>query len=144
MLPLGALLALAFAPFFLWPLAVLIPALLFWLQRKEKSLRRLFLHGWLFGLGYFGCGVYWIYNSLHDFGMAPPVVAAGITVLMAMVCWRCARAYLGRNAIWLLPLLWFGLEWIKGWFGTGMPWLSLGYAHTASPLAGIGPSARNR
>ena len=146
---LGALLALAFAPFFLWPLAILIPAILFWLNRNESSLRRLFTSGWLFGVGYFGCGVYWIYNSLHDFGMAPPLVAGGITALMVvylalapgliLLCWRLAQAYLGKAAIWVLPLLWFGLEWRKGWFGTGMPWLSLGYSQTPSPLAGFAP-----
>ena len=146
---LGALLALAFAPFYLWPLAILIPAALFWLNRNEVSPRRLFLHGWLFGVGYFGCGVYWIYNSLHDFGMAPPLVAGSITALMVfylalspglvLVCWRHARNLIGNVAIWLLPLIWFGLEWIKGWFGTGMPWLSLGYSQTPSPLAGYAP-----
>jgi len=145
----GALLALAFAPFFLWPLAILLPALLFWLQRDEQRWRRLFVNGWLFGLGYFGCGVYWIYNSLHDFGQAPPVVAAGITALLVvylalapgviLVCWRCARNYLDGAAIWLLPPIWFGLEWFKGWFITGMPWLSLGYSQTPSPLAGYAP-----
>ena len=104
----GALLALAFAPFFLWPLAILLPALLFWLHRDEQRWRRLFVNGWLFGLGYFGCGVYWIYNSLHDFGQAPPIVAAGITALLViylaltpglvLVCWRCARKYLNGVA----------------------------------------------
>jgi len=148
-LALGALLALAFAPFFLWPLAILIPAVLFWLNRNETSLRRLFANGWLFGVGYFGCGVYWIYNSLHDFGMAPPIVAGAITALMVvylalapgliLLCWRLAQVYLGKAAIWVLPLLWFGLEWLKGWFGTGMPWLSLGYSQTPSPLAGFAP-----
>jgi len=166
---LGALLALAFAPFFLWPLAILIPAILFWLNRNESSRRRLFTNGailfwlnrnessrrrlftngWLFGVGYFGCGVYWIYNSLHDFGMAPPLVAGAITALMVvylalapgliLLCWRLAQSYLGKAAIWVLPLLWFGLEWLKGWFGTGMPWLSLGYSQTPSPLAGFAP-----
>ena len=146
---LGALLALAFAPFFLWPLAILIPAALFWLNREQHSLRRLFANGWLFGIGYFGFGVYWIYNSLHDFGMASPLVAGSITALMVvylaltpgliLICWRMAQMYLGKSAIWTLPLLWFGLEWVKGWFGTGMPWLSLGYSQTPSPLAGFAP-----
>ena len=145
----GAMLVLAFAPFYLWPLAILAPAGLFWLNRDESSLARLFASGWLFGLGYFGCGVYWIYNSLHDFGMAPPLVAGGITGLMAiylaltpgliLVSWGYAQRLLGSRALWLLPLLWFGLEWFKGWFATGMPWLSLGYSQTPSPLAGFAP-----
>jgi apolipoprotein N-acyltransferase len=146
---LGALLALAFAPYFLWPLAILIPAALFWLNRDTTRLRQLFFNGWLFGVGYFGCGVYWLYYSLHDFGMAPPLVAGGITALMVvylaltpgliLVCWRRAELYLGGAAVWLLPLIWFGLEWFKGWFSTGMPWLSLGYSQTESPLAGFAP-----
>jgi len=140
---------LAFAPFYLWPLAILAPAGLFWLNHDESSLKRLFASGWLFGVGYFGCGVYWIYNSLHDFGMAPPVVAGGITGLLAiylalapalvLVSWGYARRLLGDRGLWLLPLLWFGLEWFKGWFLTGMPWLSLGYSQTPSPLAGFAP-----
>ena len=143
------MLALAFAPFYLWPLAILIPAALFWLNRDTLSLRQLFVNGWLFGIGYFGCGVYWIYNSLHDFGMAPPLVAGGITALLViylaltpgliLVCWRCAERYLGKAGLWSLPFLWFGLEWFKGWFATGMPWLSLGYSQTPSPLAGFAP-----
>ena len=146
---LGAVLVLAFAPFYLWPLAILVPAGLFWLNRDETSLARLFLSGWLFGIGYVGCGVYWIYNSLHDFGMAPPLVAGGITGLMAvylaltpglvLVFWGLAQRLLGNRGIWLLPLLWFGLEWFKGWFATGMPWLSLGYSQTPSPLSGFAP-----
>ncbi len=148
-LVLGALLVLAFAPFHLWPLAILVPACLFWLNRHETSLSRLFSSGWWFGLGYFACGVYWIYNSLHDFGMAPPLVAGGITGLLAvylalapalvLVAWGYAKRLLGDRALWLLPLLWFGLEWFKGWFLTGMPWLSLGYSQTPSPLAGFAP-----
>jgi apolipoprotein N-acyltransferase len=76
-LVLGALLPLAFAPYALWPLAILIPALLLSLVQSSLSLRNIFISGLAFGLGYFGFGVYWIYNSLHDFGMAPPVVAGG-------------------------------------------------------------------
>ena len=126
-----------------------MPALLLWLQSPTLSGRRLFLHGWLFGLGYFGCGVYWIYNSLHDFGMAPPVVAGGLTLVLVMylalapatilLCWHIARARFGAASIWLLPLLWFGVEWLRGWLLTGMPWLSLGYSQTNSPLAGFAP-----
>ena len=146
---LGSALPLAFAPYFLWPLAILLPALLLWLVQHELSLRNLFFTGWAFGIGYFGFGVYWIYNSLHDFGMAPPVVAGSITGLLVLylaltpalilVCWRYSQRRLGNTGLWLLPLFWFAFEWFKGWFLTGMPWLSLGYSQTHSPLAGFAP-----
>ena len=146
---LGALLPLAFAPYSVWPLAILIPALLLSLVQSSPSQRSIFLAGLAFGLGYFGFGVYWIYNSLHDFGMAPPVVAGGITGLLVVVLalfpallfafWHYSRRHFGELSLWLLPLFWFGMEWLKGWFATGLPWLSLGYSQTDSPLAGFAP-----
>ncbi len=146
---LGALLPLAFAPFSLWPLAILIPALLLWLVRDESSARVLFLQGWLFGLGYFGFGVYWVYNSLHVFGQAPPLVASAITALLvvylalapalSLLVWHVARRRFGARSLWLLPLIWFAFEWLRGWFLTGMPWLALGYSQTAAPLGGYAP-----
>ena len=109
----------------------------------------MFVAGWLFGTGYFGFGVYWIYNSLHVFGQAPPVVAGGLTGLLVIYLgiapaitlwlWARLRRRLGANADWLLPPAWFALEWFKGWFLTGMPWLSLGYSQTGSPLSGFAP-----
>ena len=146
---LGSLLPLAFAPFSIWPLAILLPALMLTVIQSRLSARNIFFAGWFFGIGYFGFGVYWIYNSLHDFGMAPPVVAGGITGLLVVILglapalafyfWCHSRRHLGDISLWLLPLFWFGLEWIKGWILTGMPWLSLGYSQTNSPLSGYAP-----
>ncbi len=148
-LVLGSLLPLAFAPYALWPLAILLPALLIFLLQRELSVRQVFVAGWFFGAGYFAFGVYWVYNSLHDFGMAAPPVAAAITALliailalfpaMALACWCLASQRFGNRALWLLPLLWFGFEWLRGWILTGLPWLSLGYSQTDSALAGYAP-----
>jgi len=146
---LGALMPVAFAPLSIWPLGILLPALLILLVDSQGCLRRVFTIGWLFGLGYFGFGVYWLYNSLHDFGNASPPMAAALTALM-IVCislfpamtlasWKIAQRFLGQSSIWLLPLLWFAFEWFKGWFLTGFPWLSLGYSQIGSPLSGIAP-----
>ena len=55
---LGALMPVAFAPLSIWPLGILLPALLILLADSQGSLRRVFTIGWLFGLGYFGFGVY--------------------------------------------------------------------------------------
>ncbi|MCP3687333.1 MAG: apolipoprotein N-acyltransferase, partial [Gammaproteobacteria bacterium] len=146
---LGAILPLAFAPFAIWPIAILVPALLFVSLDKDLPPKRLFLHGWLFGNGYFGVGVYWTYNSLHDFGQAPPLVAFVIAALLvacmavfpalALNAWHLSKHRFGDRAIWLLAVYWFAFEWFRGWFITGMPWLSLGYAFSESPLAGFAP-----
>ena len=145
---LGAVMPLAFAPYSIWPVALISPALLFLLVDREMPMRRLFLHGWLFGNGYFGFGIYWTYNSLHDFGQAPPLVAALIAALLivylaifpacCLCAWQWCKRKFGQPAIWLLPIFWFAFEWLRGWLITGMPWLTIGYAYTESPLSSFG------
>ena len=66
----GALMPLAFAPFSIWPLVLLSPALLIYQLHYIRLPKQAFMLGWVYGLGYFGFGVNWIYNSLHVFG--PP------------------------------------------------------------------------
>ena len=41
----------------------------------------------------------------------------------------------------LFPAAWVGVEWIRGWFFTGFPWLAFGYAHVDSAYAGWAPVA---
>lgn len=39
----------------------------------------------------------------------------------------------------LMPAVWVAIEWLRGTILTGFPWLTLGYAHSDSPLAGYAP-----
>lgn len=39
----------------------------------------------------------------------------------------------------LMPAAWVLVEWLRGMIFTGFPWLTLGYAHSGSPLAGYAP-----
>lgn len=141
---------LAFSPFHFWPVVILSPALLIFQLSLIHHKKHAFALGWFYGLGYFGFGVYWIYNSLHVYGHAPPLVAGGLTGLMivtlslfigaALMLYKLLmRKYQSRWFVWTLPLIWFSMEWLKGWVLTGFPWLSLGYAHINSPLAGYAP-----
>ena len=146
----GASMPLAFAPFSVWPVVILAPAILLWQLQFLSRTRQVFWISWCFGLGYFGFGVYWLYHSLHVYGHAPAFVVGGLTGLMivTLACfvasaiaihWRVVKIRLFPGVLWTLPLIWFAMEWAKGWVLTGFPWLGVGYAHINSPLAGLAP-----
>ncbi len=144
----GLLLPLALAPFDLWPLAVLAPALLL-AAVHGQSPRFALLLGYLHGVGRYGLGVSWIYMSIHVYGPAPPWLAGtlvGLFVLAmaifpALMTWLFSRLKLtGRLAAGVAFCgLWVLFEWLLTWFLTGFPWLFVGYAHLESPLAGYAP-----
>jgi apolipoprotein N-acyltransferase len=151
----GGILPLAFAPFDLFPVAVLAPALLFllWLDIPR---RRALLRGFLFGLGMFGVGVNWVFVSMYEFGGVSLPLSLFLTILLVAFLalfpavlgyllarfFRCAGATADswRLAV-VFPAAWVMFEWIRGWFLTGFPWLNLGYSQLASPLAGLAPLA---
>ncbi|AMN46553.1 apolipoprotein N-acyltransferase [Steroidobacter denitrificans] len=45
----------------------------------------------------------------------------------------------GLHFMLLLPAAWTVLEWFRGWFLSGFPWLALGYTHIDTALAGFAP-----
>ena len=145
----GAVMVLSFSPFGLWPLAVVSLVAAFWLWSGHEP-RRSFWLGWLFGVGLFGAGTYWLYETLVFFGNVPLPLALALMVglvcflalypaLVAMLAARLAPATDWRRELVLLPALWGFSEWFRGWFLTGFPWLSVGYSQTDSPLAGLSP-----
>ncbi len=43
-----------------------------------------------------------------------------------------------KSNFFLIPFIWTFFEWIKGWFFTGFPWLTMGYSQVpSSPLVGF-------
>jgi apolipoprotein N-acyltransferase len=146
----GSVLAFAFAPWGLWPLAVLCPAVLFVLWH-EGPRRRAAWRGWLFGVGMWGAGVYWIYHSLHLFGAAVAPLAGALTVgfilALALIPAILGALVVGpdaerRGAAWFLlvvPGAWVLVEWVRSWLLTGFPWLLLGTSQIDSGLGGYAP-----
>ncbi len=146
----GGALTLAFAPYGLWPLGVLAPALLFLLWLHQRP-RRAWGRGLLFGLGLFGTGTAWVFDAIHG----PGGVGLGLSLLLtallvgllalfpAAAGWAAARLGTrlppGARLALLFPALWTLAEWVRGWFLTGFPWLALGYAQIDAPLAGWAP-----
>ena len=141
----------AYAPFQWRALAVLMPALLMWLW-LEGSPKQAFRLGYCYGLGKFGFGVSWIYNSIYEFGQAPIWLAGALTGLFVLVL-ALFPAFTGlvvnrflaaRARPWIAlvigyPAVWTLFEWLRGWLLTGFPWLLPGQAHVDTPLAGIIP-----
>lgn len=144
----GAVGVLAFAPFGVGPLGVAALAVLFAVWARSSPPRACW-RGWLFGVGLFGGGVYWVYFSMHVHGHLPVAVAAvftGIFALLlalfpAMAGYTAARLRRsGGPAVWLVlvvPGVWILLEWVRSWFLSGFPWLNVGYTQVTAPLAGF-------
>ena len=146
----GALLMLSFAPFSQFYLApiLLMPFLYVSLHLSPKQVAGL---GFWFGAGLFLAGTYWMYVSIHVFGNAPVVVAFGLMLGLVIIMglyyaacgWLISKLCGGNHLRFLLvaPAVWVVVEWIRGWFLSGFPWMSLGYAQIDSPLAGFAPLA---
>lgn len=145
----GASLPLAFAPFAVFPIAVLSPAVLFLLWR-DLTPARAWGRGLLFGIGLFGVGISWINNSFYQFGGIP--LPASVALTFGFVCgmalypaslgWLLARIFPQTSAVkcfLILPSSWVLMEWLRGWLFTGFPWLTLGYSQIDSPLRGFAP-----
>lgn len=149
----GACATLAFSPYDFWPVLILVCAVAFSLMRgltpKQAAWR-----GWVFGVGYYGAGVHWLYFSIHYFGSAPAPLAFAFTALFIMGLalvfttpqfvlyrWLCRRT--GSDDHWAPVLLfsatWVLFEWLRSWFLTGFPWLYAGYILVDTPMVGWAP-----
>ena len=145
----GALLPFAFAPYNV-PVMAIVSLLLLLIVIRKLPAKQAAVAGYLFGWGYFGHGVYWVYFSIHHFGHAPLWLA--IIIMLGMVAilatYIAVLAYLlnrffGEDSVirYLLafPGVWLGLEALRGVLFTGFPWLSLGYSQIDTGLAGWVP-----
>ncbi len=153
MFAIGALTALAYAPYNIWPIVPLAVAAALWLTDKlPLSPTKLW---WCFGFGSFATGISWVHVSMVRYGELPLIVAV---ILMALLCAYLAlfpalagwcygklsqphkpeRATARPASSWrlclLFPALWVLTEWARGWVLTGFPWLWLGYSQTEGPL----------
>lgn len=144
----GTALTLVFAPFGLWYLApfLVLPVLLASFCGTPRQAARL---SFGFGAGLFLCGTYWLYISIHVFGRAPLWIAIAlmIALVVIMAAWYALLGFLcarliqrdPRRLVFAAPAIWMLIEWLRGWFLSGFPWLTLGYSQLDSPLGGFVP-----
>ncbi len=131
----------AFAPFNHQWLAVL--ALAGWLYLFTRG--HAGLCGLAFGLGWFGLGAWWLVETFYLYGgipypfaiLAVAFVGAALACFPALLAWLCFR--LAGSGPWLLavfPAAIVGMEWLRGWLFTGLPWTSLGNLLLDTPAVG--------
>lgn len=139
---------LSFAPFGLFPLSlVLVIPLLYAFRHCEPAVAARLGFAW--GAGLFLAGTYWLYVSIHVFGEVPLILAiflmVGLVIIMgfyyAAAGWIVAtlRGTSPWQFVAVAPATWVFLEWLRGWFLSGFPWMTLGYSQVDSPLAGFAP-----
>lgn len=145
----GLLLPFSFAPTSYWPLAIVSLAVLYHVLQGVTA-RQGFWLGWLFGLGYFGIGVHWVYFSLHLFGAAIAPLAALLTLVFVLVmtvfpavtsllwCRYKTPQFPILNAF-LFASLWVLSELLRGTIMDGFPWILLGYSQTSGPVGHLAP-----
>lgn len=145
----GMLLPLSFAPTEWWPLAILSLAALYALLQQATP-RQALLLGCLFGLGYFGIGVHWVYFSLHLFGDAVAPLAALLTFVFilfmtvfpavtALLWVRCKRPSHHLLNAAVFAALWVLSELLRGKVFDGFPWILVGYSQTTGPIGHLAP-----
>ncbi len=145
----GIALSFSFAPFGYSVLSWIALYVLFDVVNKLNPKQGL-KAGWWFGLGYFGFGVHWIYNSVSLFGGAVMPLAVAVTLLFVLVmtvfpaltCWLYLKLrghYRGVfNAI-LFASIWVVSELLRGKIMGGFPWLLVGYSQTSTLMGALAP-----
>ena len=105
---------------------------------RDKGPRQSFIQGLVAGLAYYLTSIYWVINTMHNYGGLP--YAASLLLLGALAAYMAL--YIGAFA-WLVslvcrkggiplvvfaPVAWVSLELLRNYLFSGFPWDQLGYS----------------
>lgn len=105
--------------------------------------------GLAFGTAWLGGTFWWLFISLHHYGLLPAwlsvaavaALAAALSLYLALAMHLHARLRTGRlrHDLPLWGALWLLVELARAVIFTGFPWGAAGYAHVDAPLAALAP-----
>ncbi len=136
----GFLLAIAYPPLDLLPLALIAPWPLLAFLETDEGMRpgRAFLGGYLFGLAHFGAVLYWIAGLSGFSALAVPAYLASVLILAANAGLTGLMVALGRrrgiSVALSFPLAWTAVEWLRSFGDLGFTWALVGDVLAAYPL----------
>ena len=133
----GILLILSFPNFDLEFLAWFALVPLFF-SIEKKGLYYSFKVGFLTGLISFLGILYWIIVAVHTYGNVP-LILSGLILLLLVVylslfigaftfLTRLIQMRSGIQTIFLTPIIWVALEYLRSFFLSGFPWANLGHS----------------
>jgi apolipoprotein N-acyltransferase len=114
---------------------VLVP---FLLSLYEKNPKQAFLSGVFFGIPYFFGTLYWIYHSINYYGDISFIPSIGIVFILCLylslftgffaLLFSMTLKNTNLPSLFLAPIFWVSLEYLRSYVFTGFPWSSLGYS----------------
>ncbi|MBI5190433.1 MAG: apolipoprotein N-acyltransferase [Nitrospirae bacterium] len=133
----GILLALSFPKadlsFLAW--AALAPLLV---SLSGKPGRLAFKYGFASGMAFYTASIYWVINTMHNYGGLPYIVSIPLLVLLSaymalyvgLFAWLfgAVRERSAGAAVFAAPALWASLELVRNYALSGFPWDLLGYS----------------
>jgi apolipoprotein N-acyltransferase len=138
---LGVALAATMPPIDLSPLLFAVFPALLWLDDGSIGPAASFRLGYVFGLGFFLAGLYWIAAALFvdiaAYWWLVPFAAVGLPALLAIYAGLAllATSLAARHLrlpptarVFAFAIAWTGAEWARGHAFTGLPWNLVGYA----------------
>ncbi|MBD3368109.1 MAG: apolipoprotein N-acyltransferase [Candidatus Eisenbacteria bacterium] len=142
----GGVLALAFPPVDLWPLAFvgLLPLFFVLKRTRVTGFWSAFRPGLVAGAAFFTVLVYWIVFLGSDVGDDRVLMASALLLLVLLESFYWGLFSAGAVLVdrrtslpdWLvLPLMWVGAEQLRSLFELGFPWGVLGYTGVSIPAA---------
>lgn len=134
---LGGLTALCFAPFHWFFILILTLPMFAVIVFQVQTPKQAFWQAWVFFVGYFVAGLYWIawalFTDIAQYWWALPLAVFGLPVLLA-VFQALPMMFLHkiRQAPTVIKMIAFASAWLigelaRGYLFTGFPWNLLGY-----------------